>query len=253
MKLKILLCDRFPGLLPDYIPSYEAMFVRLFAAVVAPLSYEVYYVPDGELPDLPAEATTGGDATEDDEPTVHLITGCNLSVYDDVAWIRPLLDWIRRAHRAGRNIVGICFGHQAVAEALGGHVERAAVGWGIGIRTSSLEGEEIAAYFPDGTMHLLYNHHDQVVAVPPRATVFARSAFCPVEGMLIGDNIVTLQGHPEYVSEYAVHLIMNFADDEPLPVRIAALRSIGAKQHDGRRVTAFIVDRFNKKHQYCPK
>ena len=246
MKLTILLCDRFPGLLPDYIPSYASMFVRLFSANVAPLTYDVCYVPDGDLPALPT-------THDDDEPTVHLITGCNLSVYDDVPWIHALLHWIRRAAALGEHIVGICFGHQAVAQALGGHVERAAAGWGIGVRTSTLHGDAALKAFPEARMSLHYNHHDQVTMPPPQATVFAQSAFCPVDGMMVGDNIITFQGHPEYVGEYAVHLIMNFADSEPLHVRREALRSIGAIRHDGDRVAAFIAQYFDRKsHTTAP-
>ena len=230
--MRLLLCDTFPGLLPEYIPSYAWMFTRLFDSVSAqPGDYEVYPAMEGIFPPL---------QPNDD---IHLITGCNLSVYDDVDWIRALLHWIRRADQLQLKVVGICFGHQAVAQALGGQVHRATVGWGTGIRESQVSGEALH-YFPEGHMRLFYNHHDQVTDLPPAATRIATSAFCPNEAFTVGSHIITFQGHPEYLPSYAVHLLMNFADDEPPAVRQAALRSIGLHQHQGDTVARWILQRY---------
>ena len=234
MKLNILLCDRFPGLLPEYIPSYESMFIRLFERNCDDLTCEVFYVPDGEYP------------AHVDADDICLITGCNMSVYDDVAWIRRLLAWIAEADGKRLRVVGICFGHQAVAQALGGRVERAAVGWGTGVRESAVTGDEALRYFPRGRMRLMYNHHDQVTVPPPRAVVFASSDFCPVDGMRIGSHIITFQGHPEYVPQYNVHLIVDFAADEPDEVKTAALRSIGNMEHEGDTVARWILEMKNE-------
>ena len=232
MKLNILLCDRFPGLLPEYIPSYESMFIRLFERNCERLSYEVFYVPDGEYPD------------EVNDRDVYLITGCNLGVYDDVPWIKRLLSWIAMADSRRLKVVGICFGHQAVAQALGGRVERSPKGWGTGVRRSVVSGAEALRRFPKGSMCLMYNHHDQVVQLPPKAVVFASSDFCPVDGFYIGSHIITFQGHPEYVPQYNVHLIVDFAADEPAEVKTAALRSIGNMEHEGDAVAKWIEARF---------
>ena len=228
--MRILLCDHFPGLLPEYIPSYESMFMRLFDALGVGMKYEVYNTIDGELPPL------------DGNGEIHLITGSNQGAYDDAPWIKALLEWIVSANALGMKIVGICFGHQAIAQALGGEVRRATAGWGTGIRESSVMGEGLR-YFPSGVMRLMYNHHDQVTRLPEGAVRLATSEFCPNEAFSVGDNILSFQGHPEYVVSYAVHLLMNFAQDEPLPVRTAALRSLGLHIHDGSTVARWIVDR----------
>lgn len=172
---------------------------------------------------------------------LYLITGCNQSVYDDADWIKALLGWIVRADEARVKLTGVCFGHQAVAQALGGRVERAAQGWGTGARRSRVVDDSILKYFPDGRMCLLYNHHDQVVTLPTRASLVATSQFCEVESMRVGNHILTFQGHPEYIPEYAVHLLMNFSDDEPLQVRRDALRSIGAMRHQGDIVARMLL------------
>lgn len=232
MKINILLCDTFPGLLPEYIPSYESMFIRLFDESVGGLEYHVFRTLEGELPET---------MSHDD---VYLITGCNLSAYDDIPWINDLKAWIVRANDERVKMVGICFGHQIIAEALGGKVCKAKVGWGTGNRESRIVNEEALRYFPMGRMRLMYNHHDQVVELPQGATAFATSDFCPNEGFMIGSHVITFQGHPEYVPQYNVHLIMNFADDEPMEVRVNALKSLGAYHHDGGIVARWIVERF---------
>lgn len=230
MTVNILLCDTFPGLLPQYIPSYAAMFMRLFDTVESGIEYKVYNTMNGELPDV------------DSVDGLCLITGCNQSAYDDTAWIKRLLSWIVQANEAKVKLVGICFGHQCVAQALGGRVEKAPQGWGTGVRESQVVDADARQYFPDGTMRLLYNHHDQVVALPEGAQLVATSKFCPIESLRIGNHILTFQGHPEYIPEYAVHLLMDFADNEPLAVRQKALRSIGDMRHQGLTVAKMLLD-----------
>lgn len=230
MKINILLCDTFPGLLPAYIPSYVSMFTDLFNAVEDGLEYKVYRTMDGELPDI---GTIDG---------LCLITGCNQSAYDSTDWIRRLLDWIVRANAAKVKLTGICFGHQCIAQALGGLVERAPQGWGTGVRESQVVDTEAQRYFTDSRMRLLYNHHDQVVRLPKGAALVATSPFCPIESFRISSHILTFQGHPEYVPEYAVHLLLNHAADEPQQVRHNALLSIGAQRHQGAVAARWLLD-----------
>ncbi len=230
-QINIILCDTFPGLLPEWIPSYVSMFTRMFDAAAGgrELTYKVYEAMNGELP---------GEISADE---LYLITGCNLGVYDEIDWIKELLTWIAEADRAKALLVGICFGHQAVAEALGGKVVRSEKGWGIGIRESVITDPSMQEYFPHKTLRLLYNHHDQVVRLPRGAVVVAESDFCPYESMRIGNHILTFQGHPEYVSQYEEHLIRNFADGEPESVKLAALRSLSQMDHQGIAVAEWIL------------
>ncbi len=230
-KINIILCDTFPGLLPEWIPSYVSMFTRMFDAAAAgrKLSYKVYEAMNGELP-------SGFSMDE-----LYLITGCNLSVYDDIGWVNDLLGWIAKADRAKAKLTGICFGHQAVAEALGGKVLRSEKGWGIGVRESVIIDPTVRRYFPHKTLRLLYNHHDQVVRLPEGAVVVAESEFCPYESMRIGSHILTFQGHPEYVPQYEEHLIRNFADGEPESVKAAALDSLSRMDHQELSVAEWIL------------
>lgn len=235
MKINILLCDTFPGLLPEYIPSYVSMFTSLFDRQSPHIIYNVYRALEGEFP------------KNFDPEAIYLVPGSNDGVYDDKPWIHDLLGWIRKADERKVRLMGVCFGHQAIAQALGGKVEKAPAGWGIGARKSSISGEEALSHFPDGKMCLLYNHHDQVVELPRGASVFATSEFCPVDGFTIGDHIITFQGHPEYVASYPVHLLMNFAADEPEAVKVAALKSIGAMKQQGDEVARWIVKKWSSR------
>lgn len=229
-KINIILCDTFPGLLPAYIKSYASLFENLFDSASGGCSYEIFAAMDGSLP----QRMNRGE--------LYLITGCNLSAYDDIGWIHALSDWIRRADEAEVKLTGICFGHQLIAHALGGKVVRAAAGWGTGIRESEIVDGFAARYFPDGRMRLMYNHHDQVTALPPGSEPVARSGFCPIESFRKGMHILTFQGHPEYVPEYNRHLIENFAENEPEEVKRRALESLDRFEHQGLTVAKMLLD-----------
>ncbi len=232
MKINLLLCDTFPGLLPPEIPSYASMFVDLFRSVSHNAEFEVYEVMNGRLPS----------ETHPDE--FYLITGCNRSVYEDEGWIQALLQWIQDAASAHANLVGICFGHQAISQALGGHVEQYKGGWGVGIRESIVLDENLKRFFPEGRMHLLYNHHDQVLKLPNRAITLATSDFCRYEAFRIDNHILAFQGHPEYTSAYELHLLHNHASDEDELIRQRAIASIQKYHHQGKTIAQYIIYTF---------
>ncbi|MCD8260173.1 MAG: type 1 glutamine amidotransferase [Bacteroides sp.] len=221
MKINILLCDTFPGLLPSYIPDYPSMFTTLFDKVASNLSYSIYKIYEEEFPQTLCR------------DQLYLITGSNSGVYEPKTWILSLLEFIRKAHSEKVPLTGICFGHQAIAQALGGEVRRSEKGWGTGIRTAQFIHPQTSKWFPSGSMNLHYNHHDQVIRLPHEATLFATSPFCSYEGFMIGNHILTFQGHPEYTDTYNIHLLMNHSEDEPETVRRAALQSIEEKEHNG--------------------
>lgn len=196
MKINLLICDWFEGLLPPFVASFPQMFVSLFAkASGGKAQCTVFDASRGQLPQ----------ATRPDE--LYVITGAMASAYDNLPWISLLKDFIRQARADNIALAGVCFGHQLIAQALGGSVERSPNGWGAGIRASKIVATEALRYFPEGELRLFYNHNDQVVRLPEGATRIATSSFCTNEAYTIGKRIVCFQGHPEYTAAYERHVL----------------------------------------------
>ena len=229
-RISILLCDTFPGRLPDFIPNYESLFMDLFAAIGEQVTYRIYQTWQGELPQ---------DINTDE---IYLVPGSLDSAYSDKPWIVELLKWIERAYALGARLMGVCFGHQAIARALGGTVEPYEGGFGAGIRASQVLDDRMKSYFPNGLMHLLYSHHDQVMTLPPGAVRCATSDFCRNESFRIGHQVVTFQGHPEFTVAYSRHLLLNCCDDVEQSVRVNALKSLELLEPRGPNAARFALD-----------
>src|SRR5690606_17222156 len=117
-----------------------------------------------------------------------IITGSAAGVYEDDPWIGDLLDWVRAA-RGRTKLVGVCFGHQAMAQALGGRVEKVERGWGVGLHRYDVVSSEPWMKPPAATVALPASHQDQVVD-PGQARVILRSDFTPFAGLAWGDDAI---------------------------------------------------------------
>lgn len=195
MKIGILKTDTVR---PEWVQTfgeYPAMFAQLLGAVDPTIEFVVYDAEAGELPQTL------------DEVDAFLITGSKSSVYDDKDWIRRLEELVRDIHAARKKLVGICFGHQLVARALGGQAEKAAVGWGVGVHSATFA--QLPAWHDGGDpeFRLLVSHQDQVLEPAAGAQVLAGSEFCPNAVCQIGDHILTFQAHPEFRREYSRELL----------------------------------------------
>ena len=175
--------------------DYPAMLGDVLQSAVNPdeqVEFAVYDVMRGQYP---------ADVSECD---AYVITGSRASVYDDdEPWIRQLEAYVRTLHDARAKLVGICFGHQMVAQALGGATEGAGVGWGVGISESAVVNPAAFMQPALDRFNLLVSHRDQVTSLPPGATAHAGSCFCPVSMFTMGDHILALQGHPEFIAGYS--------------------------------------------------
>jgi GMP synthase-like glutamine amidotransferase len=196
MRLGILDCDRLdPDLADRFGPVYSEMFIRGFAALAPELEFRVWSALDGELPE---------DLHECD---AWLITGSRHDAYSDIPWIQALRAWIRQAHDADVKLAGVCFGHQVIAQALGGEVVKSTKGWGLGVSVHPMLADEPWMAPARDQIRILASHQDQVALLPPGATRLAGNDFCPNFMFLQGNNIVAIQGHPEFSVEYNRALI----------------------------------------------
>jgi len=175
MLIGILQTGLAPDILADDMGDYPAMFARLLGGYG--FDFRTYRVVEGQFP----AAATDCDGW--------LITGSRHGTYEDHPWIAPLENFIRAAFGAHVPVVGICFGHQIVAQAMGGTVERHPDGWAVGATEYDFGGE---------TLRLNAWHRDQVTVAPLSATVIASNPFCANAALLYDDRALTVQAHPEF-------------------------------------------------------
>lgn len=188
-RIAILETGAPPPVLAERHGDYPAMFRTLLGDGHA---FEVFDSRAGEWPEAAAF-----DAA--------VITGSSAGVYEPHPWIGDLLDWIRGA-KGRTGLVGVCFGHQAMAQALGGRVEKSERGWGVGLHRYEVRSTEPWMTPPAATIAIPVSHQDQVVEKPAGARILLSSAFTPFAGLAWDDDAISLQGHPEFTPAYAADL-----------------------------------------------
>lgn len=219
MKLAIIETGRPPGDLSSRFGDYSAMFTRMLGP---DFEFETFHAQAGDLPDSSAHEA-------------YLITGSPAGVYDPLPWIPELLQFIRRS--SDKKMVGICFGHQAMAEALGGRVEKSNKGWGIGLHRYRVE--QVRPWMDGaGEISIPVSHQDQVIVQPPKTDIVATSDFTPYAALAWTDRpAVSFQFHPEFEPDYTRALIAE--RHEILPDPDAAITSLDLPD-DRARVTEWI-------------
>jgi GMP synthase-like glutamine amidotransferase len=200
--LGLLLLDSIDEPHRSIAGDYDVLYGSVFAAAGAEL-----VLHDGRGP-LPAH----------DECEGWIIPGSRESVYDDIAWIPPLLEWTAEAVRTGVSIAGVCFGHQVVAAALGVEVAKADLGWNIGAIDYEVVHQPGWLTEPlPSRYRLIASHQDQIRELPDGAELVAVSERCPLAAYTIGDHVLCMQGHPEFVPELAASLYRYRAEIGRIP------------------------------------
>ncbi len=242
MRIGILQTGRVASPLAERYGQPAQMFERFLERADRALVFETYNVLDNHFPDSIRDCDGW------------LITGSRHSVCEKLDWMVRLESFIREAYAARVPVVGICFGHQILAEALGGRVEKSAKGWGCGPHDYDLAGGGLAE--PDrlegssktpSRLRIQAMHEDQVVVKPPRAAVIASSAFCPWAGLAYEDAALSFQGHPEFDNAFVAELIRLRTASGTIPPEVAepALAQIDL-ENDRDQVGRLIVAFFRK-------
>ena len=188
MRVGLLQCDHVADQFRAAHGDYDAMFERWL-----PAEWRVFDLTAAAVPD-PADCDAW------------VTTGSRHSVYDDVEWIHRFAALVREIHRQRRPFVGVCFGHQMMAHALGGRVAKSDRGWGVGVHEFAMAAHEGWMIPRLETVSVLMSCQDQVENHPAEARVLAGNAFCPV-GMFRCGSLLGIQGHPEFPAEYAEALL----------------------------------------------
>ncbi|NEX47268.1 type 1 glutamine amidotransferase [Pseudotabrizicola algicola] len=184
MLIGILQTGLAPEALAPAMGDYPDMFARLLDG--HGFAFRTFQVVNGVFP---------GSVHDCDG---WLITGSKHGVYEDHPWIAPLEAFIRTAYAEHVPMVGICFGHQIIAQAMGGRVEKFAGGWSVGPTSYDFEGQQIT---------LNAWHQDQVVERPAGAVVLAKNGFCENAALLYDDRTLTIQAHPEFRTPFVEGLM----------------------------------------------
>ena len=179
---------------PAELQAQWGTYVDMVRTMLGPdRTYRSYDVQAGELPAEPGECSA------------YVITGSSAGVYEDLPWIPPFLDFLRQV-RGRAKLVGICFGHQAMAKAFGGEVEKSPKGWGLGMHRYEIVEPPPAMREP-AAFAIPAFHQDQVVTLPPGARVLAASPFTPFATIGYDDDTISVQGHPEFTPAFSAALI----------------------------------------------
>jgi GMP synthase-like glutamine amidotransferase len=172
-------------------------YPELFGAILAPLGVELirFDLDEGRFPDNAKECDGW------------LCSPSRMSTYDDVPWLRDTEQLLRDIVATEVPYVGICFGHQLLAQSLGGLVERSPFGWGVGVRDYNVLARRPWMNPPMDRFSLIGSHQDQVTRLPAEADLLFTSDYCPIGGFAIGEKAWTVQVHPEFVPPLADHLL----------------------------------------------
>ena len=221
MKAAILQCDNVLKKFQSRFWDYPDMIEQMFDGVDLSLSFDTYDCRQGQFPD---------DINKYD---FYLTTGSKASVYEDLDWIQHLIEFVRQLDKHQKKLIGICFGHQVIAMARGGKVEKSNKGWGIGIANNRIIAHPEWMKAEPAEINILVSHQDQIIKLPADTIVIAESDFCPYFIVQWGNHFLSIQGHPEWSADYSRTLINDRRAIIPADLVSTGLNSLKVEPENG--------------------
>ncbi|MBC8257712.1 MAG: type 1 glutamine amidotransferase [SAR324 cluster bacterium] len=160
-------------------------FVDFLQPVMADTTLDQLFVAEGEWP------------AQLDDYDAYLITGSPCSVNEEYPWIEKLSQFVRDCVKSQIKLAGVCFGHQIIASALGGTVERRREGWFLGMKAFDIVDVQTWMSPIQKQCEIYHINQDHVKSLPPNAECIVHSELCNNSVFVIGDRVLGLQGHPE--------------------------------------------------------
>ena len=231
MNIGLLACDDTPQRFRHLAGTYQDMFDALLRPHIPGLHFTRFDVRQGDVPATP------------DACDVYVCTGSRFSVYDEHDWIEALKAFVVDVHDAGKTFIGICFGHQMLAHALGGHVAKAHQGWGVGVLDMTIVQPEPWMQPLQYHCNLQYMHADQVQRMPAESTLLATADHCPVAMFKVGETMLGIEGHPEFPVAYEEALLQvrrEHIGPERVDAALASLANPTDHEVTGRWIANFI-------------
>ena len=196
----------------DAFPDDAHRFRDMFDLQEDRFQYKIYMTIGGEVPkDL-------------DEQDAYLITGSPLSVLDEHVFSNALMDFIRRCDAAKKPLMGACFGHQAIALALGGKVEKSSRGYNVGIEDTLFSKQRSWMVPKAKSLPMYVFHEDQVTELPEGCELLGSSKNCAIASFAKGDHIFTTQAHPEFTHEF-MNCVLGFTEAKMNKDEVATARA----------------------------
>lgn len=212
--------------------SYPDMFSQLLSDSDDQLDFKFFPVLDGHIPSDPKECDAW------------LLTGSKYGVYEQHSWIEPVSDLVRSAYSADIPMIGICFGHQLIAQALGGKVQKSDKGWSLGVTEYQLQTKADWMIDKSDCFAIQAYHQDQVIDLPEKTQVVAASDFCPYAALNFDDRAISFQGHPEFGADYTQALLTNRRDLKMLPEELSTQAIENVNQPINRSLVATWICQF---------
>ena len=238
LHMGLLLCHTFAPILKQVGSlNYLAIFKKEFLSVDSSIVVTDFNAYKGELPHSV------------DQCDVWLVNGSPAGVYEDIEWIHQLSAFIEQLNAAKKPTVGICFGHQLMAQVLGGKVERSDKGWGIGISSNAVVANTQYMQPRAETIDVMVFHQDQVVELPAGSQVLASSDFCPNYMVQYNNHMLSIQGHPEFNTQMVQGLLSGEGFDDRPAIRAQGMANSTGKP-DTRLLFQWVVNFYRQATSY---